>query len=236
MVSMDPPPPIPTSVDASAALCCRNEKIKIGGILLWQSGRAASVPAGAAQIGQALDDGSARDAFQAMLRAQGVPAEVSRLLCEGTEAQRLQVLKLAGNQEELRALQDGTVQQIQAMPIAQVLHELGAGRTQAGQRINPRVGAELLVSTGKRVSKGTPWIRIHYDTPQAEQHPPRSLAESPDSGGPGALHPHLEGGKSPFLDGRVSHAWISGREQRGEGTGPGPAGRRTWGPHPRPHP
>ncbi|KAL7979817.1 hypothetical protein Chor_008155 [Crotalus horridus] len=111
-------------------------------------------PAGAAQIGQALDDGSARDAFQAMLRAQGVPAEVSRLLCEGTEAQRLQVLKLAGNQEELRALQDGTVQQIQAMPIAQVLHELGAGRTQAGQCINPRVGAELLVSTGKRVSKG----------------------------------------------------------------------------------
>ncbi|XP_039174623.1 thymidine phosphorylase isoform X1 [Crotalus tigris] len=138
----------------------------LGGILLWQSGRAASVPKGAAQIGQALDDGSARDAFQAMLRAQGVLAEVSRLLCEGTEAQRLQVLKLAGNQEELRALQDGTVQQIQAMPIALVLHELGAGRTQAGQRINPRVGAELLVSSGKRVSKGTPWIRIHYDTPR----------------------------------------------------------------------
>lgn len=52
------------------------------------------------------------------------------------------------------SLPAGTVQQIQAMPIAQVLHDLGAGRTQEGQRINPRVGAELLVSTGKRVSKG----------------------------------------------------------------------------------
>lgn len=40
------------------------------------------------------------------------------------------------------------------MPIARVLHDLGAGRTQKGQRINPRVGAELLLSAGKRVSKG----------------------------------------------------------------------------------
>ncbi|XP_070610627.1 thymidine phosphorylase [Erythrolamprus reginae] len=141
----------------------------LGGILLWQRGRAASVPAGATQISQVLDNGAALRTFQAMLGAQGVEAEVCRLLCEGTEEQRLQVLKAAGNQEELRAPGEGTVKQIQALPIAQVLHALGAGRTQEGQRINPRVGAELLVSTGKRVAKGTPWIRIHYETPRLSQ-------------------------------------------------------------------
>ncbi|XP_058047278.1 thymidine phosphorylase isoform X2 [Ahaetulla prasina] len=141
----------------------------LGGILLWQSGRAGSVPAGAAQIGQVLSNGAALRTFQAMLEAQGVEAEVSRLLCEGTEEQRLAVLKVADIQEELPAPEEGTVQQIQALPIAQVLHDLGAGRTQEGQRINPRVGAELLVSTGKRVAKGTPWIRIHYDTPRLSQ-------------------------------------------------------------------
>ncbi|XP_013919953.1 PREDICTED: thymidine phosphorylase [Thamnophis sirtalis] len=141
----------------------------LGGILLWQIGRVGSVPAGATRIGQALDSGAALRTFQAMLQAQGVAAEVSRLLCEGTEEQRLQVLKVATTQEELQAPEEGTVQQIQALPIAQVLHALGAGRTQEGQRINPRVGAELLVSTGKRVAKGAPWIRIHYDTPRLSQ-------------------------------------------------------------------
>uniref|UniRef100_A0A670ZSP6 Thymidine phosphorylase n=1 Tax=Pseudonaja textilis TaxID=8673 RepID=A0A670ZSP6_PSETE len=126
----------------------------LGGLLLWQSGRASSVPTGATQIGQVLDNGAALRTFQAMLRAQGVEAEVSRLLCEGTEEQRLAVLKVAGTQEELRAPEEGTVQQIQALPIAQVLHGLGAGRTQKGQPVNLRVGAELLVSPGKRVAKG----------------------------------------------------------------------------------
>ncbi|XP_063164649.1 thymidine phosphorylase [Candoia aspera] len=140
--------------------------ITLGGILLWQSGRADSVPAGATQIGQVLDNGTALRTFQAMLQAQGVEPELARALCQGTEEQRLQVLKPAGTQEELRALRDGTVQQILALPIAQVLHSLGAGRTQEGQQINHRVGAELLVTMGQQVRKGTPWIRIHYETPQ----------------------------------------------------------------------
>uniref|UniRef100_A0A8C5RVL9 Thymidine phosphorylase n=1 Tax=Laticauda laticaudata TaxID=8630 RepID=A0A8C5RVL9_LATLA len=140
----------------------------LGGLLLWQSGRASSVPTGATQIGQVLDNGAALHTFQAMLQAQGVEAEVSRLLCEGTEEQRLAVLKVAGTQEELRAPEEG-MEWARALPIAQVLHGLGAGRTQEGQPVNLRVGAELLVSTGKRVAKGTPWIRIHHDAPRLSQ-------------------------------------------------------------------
>ncbi|XP_048356157.1 thymidine phosphorylase [Sphaerodactylus townsendi] len=60
----------------------------------------------------------------------------------------------------------GTVQQILALPIALVLHSLGAGRTREGQAINHCVGAELLVSVGQRVRKGSPWLRIHYESPK----------------------------------------------------------------------
>lgn len=48
----------------------------------------------------------------------------------------------------------GTVQGIEALPLARVLHELGAGRTRVGEAINPRVGAELLVAVGQRLREG----------------------------------------------------------------------------------
>lgn len=46
------------------------------------------------------------------------------------------------------------MQGILALPIARVLHSLGAGRTRQGQPLNPRVGAELLVTAGQRLRKG----------------------------------------------------------------------------------
>ncbi|XP_061493981.1 thymidine phosphorylase isoform X2 [Rhineura floridana] len=147
----------------------------LGGILLWQCGRASSMPHGATHIAKVLDDGSALSTFRAMLQAQGVEAEVARALCAGTQEERFQVLRRAQSQEELVAQHEGTVQQIFALPIAQVLHGLGAGRTQEGQWINHRVGAELLVSVGQRVRKGDPWIRIHYENPELSDADRRNL-------------------------------------------------------------
>ncbi|XP_026518008.1 thymidine phosphorylase-like, partial [Terrapene carolina triunguis] len=147
----------------------------LGGSLLWQCGKAGSVGQGAARIAASLADGSALGKFQAMLQAQGVEAGMARALCTGTEEQRYQVLGRARAQEELPAAQDGTVQRVEALPIAQVLHELGAGRTQKGQPINHHVGAELLVTVGQRVAKGSPWIRIHYDTPELSNDQRRTL-------------------------------------------------------------
>ncbi|XP_067387495.1 thymidine phosphorylase isoform X2 [Emydura macquarii macquarii] len=147
----------------------------LGGCLLWQCGEAGSVGQGAARIAAALDDGSALGRFQAMLQAQGVAAGVAQALCTGTEEQRGQVLSRARAQEELPAVQDGTVQGVEALPIAQVLHKLGAGRTQKGQPINHRVGAELLVTVGQRVAKGSPWIRIHHEMPELSEEHRRTL-------------------------------------------------------------
>lgn len=62
----------------------------------------------------------------------------------------------------------GTVERILALPLARVLHELGAGRSQAGQPIRPGVGAELLVDVGQWLYRGkrcrepvtTPTLRV----------------------------------------------------------------------------
>lgn len=68
------------------------------------------MPQGAAHIAKALDDGSARSTFQAMLQAQGVDANVAHSLCAGSREERHQVLGWACTQEELRALRDGKEQ------------------------------------------------------------------------------------------------------------------------------
>ncbi|NWS87111.1 TYPH phosphorylase, partial [Toxostoma redivivum] len=55
------------------------------------------------------------------------------------------------------------VQQVRALPLARVLHQLGAGRARAGDPVNLRVGAELLVGTGQHLRAGQPWLRVHHE-------------------------------------------------------------------------
>ncbi|XP_059671957.1 thymidine phosphorylase [Gavia stellata] len=135
----------------------------LGGLLLWQCGLAGTAEQGREQLGRALDDGSALRTFEAMLGAQGVPPTTAHRLCTGPPAQRSQVLGQARIREELRALRGGWVQRVEALPLARVLHELGAGRARAGDPVNPRVGAELLVAVGQRLQEGEPWLRVHHD-------------------------------------------------------------------------
>ncbi|XP_013366964.1 PREDICTED: thymidine phosphorylase [Chinchilla lanigera] len=162
------------SLEVEEALLCldgagpwdlRDLVVRLGGALLWLSGQAETQAQGAAWVAQALDSGSARDRFERMLKGQGVDPGLARALCSGTSAQRRQLLPRASKQEELQALEDGTVERIQALPLARVLHELGAGRSRAGQTIRPGVGAELLVDVGQRLRRGTPWLRVHLDGP-----------------------------------------------------------------------
>ncbi|XP_066176375.1 thymidine phosphorylase [Sylvia atricapilla] len=135
----------------------------LGGVLLWQCGLAAGAEQGRERLARALDDGSALATFEAMLGAQGVPPDTARDLCAGTPAQRRQLLGEAKVCEELPAPQEGWVQQVRALPVARVLHGLGAGRARAGDPVNPRVGAELLVGTGQHLRAGQPWLRVHHE-------------------------------------------------------------------------
>ncbi len=150
----------------------------LGGSLLWLNGQAATLTQGVAQLGAMLDNGSALGLFQAMLEAQGVASDLAQALCSGSPAQRQGLLPTAPFKEELRAASEGTVQMIQALPLAQVLHELGAGRNRAGEPLHHDVGLELLVSIGQRLSAGTPWIRVHHKGPSLSPRHHQKLQEA----------------------------------------------------------
>lgn len=136
----------------------------LGGHLLHMCGKAGSFKAGESDIKDTLQNGCALAKFQDMLVAQGVTADLAKALCAGKD-----VLKRAVKQEELKAEAGGVVQAIHSLPLAKVLHELGAGRTQPDQAVNWAVGIELLKIVGDKVKKGDPWIRIHFEDPSLNE-------------------------------------------------------------------
>lgn len=141
----------------------------LGAILLVMSGLAADQSEGRKKIREAIMGGAALSRFMAMMEAQGVAMEVAAALCSAHSDYHC-VLRKAEHQLELSSPADGIVVDIDGMTLALVLHKLGAGRTKAGEPINHSVGAELLVSLGQHVQKGTPWLRLHFE----------DLAPSPD--------------------------------------------------------
>ncbi|XP_012644960.2 thymidine phosphorylase isoform X2 [Microcebus murinus] len=165
-------------MDGAGPSDLRDLVTKLGGALLWLSGQAQTQAEGTARVAAALDDGSARGRFEQMLAGQGVDPGLARALCSGSPAQRRQLLPRAQEQEELLSPADGTVELIHAMPLALVLHELGAGRSRAGDALRLGVGAELLVDVGQRLRRGTPWLRVHRDGPPLSGPQRRALQEA----------------------------------------------------------
>ncbi|TSK13329.1 Thymidine phosphorylase [Bagarius yarrelli] len=140
----------------------RNLVITLGGCLLHMSGQSATLADGKKAISDVLMNKKALQKFQAMLEAQGVNAEISQALCS-EKAEYFKYLQPAEYQTEFMAQDEGTVLSLDGMVLADVLHKLGAGRSKAGEKINHRVGAELLVGLGQPIKKGQAWIRIHHD-------------------------------------------------------------------------
>ncbi|XP_017360425.1 thymidine phosphorylase isoform X1 [Cebus imitator] len=165
-------------MDGAGPSDLRDLVTRLGGALLWLSGHAGTQAQGAARVAAALDDGSALGRFELMLAAQGVDPGLARALCSGSPAERRQLLPRAREQEELLAPADGTVELVRALPLAQVLHELGAGRSRAGEPLRLGVGAELLVDVGQKLSRGTPWLRVHRDGPALSGLQRRALQEA----------------------------------------------------------
>ncbi|XP_067915439.1 thymidine phosphorylase isoform X2 [Heterodontus francisci] len=145
----------------------------LGSHLLHMCGKAGSLKAGEKAIKDVLENGCALGKFQAMLVAQGVPVDLAKALCQGKE-----VLKRAKKQEELKAEAGGVVQAIHALKLAEILHELGAGRNHPDQPINHSVGIELLKTVGDNVNKGDPWMRVHSEDPSLSERQKSHLQQS----------------------------------------------------------
>ncbi|CAL1568319.1 unnamed protein product [Knipowitschia caucasica] len=149
----------------------------LGGVLLMMTGLASDLSKGKTKIAEAVVRGEALSKFQAMMEAQGVAKETAKLLC-AKNTDYYQVLRKSQNFTELKTRENGVVQDVDGLCLAQVLHQLGAGRSTAGAPINHSVGAEVLVSLGEEVPKGFPWLRLHYETPAPTENQISLLQDS----------------------------------------------------------
>ncbi|XP_054624840.1 thymidine phosphorylase [Dunckerocampus dactyliophorus] len=136
----------------------------LGGVLLVMTGLASDQSQGREKISRAVIGGEALLKFQTMMEAQGVAKEMARALCSA-HTDYFSILRKAEHGVELTSGEDGVVEDVDGLLLAQVLHQLGAGRTKAGQPVNHSVGAELLLPLGQTVKKGAPWLRLHYEDP-----------------------------------------------------------------------
>jgi thymidine phosphorylase len=107
-----------------------------------------------AEATRALDDGRALEVFRKVVAAQG--GDVAAI-------DDLDLLPKAPVVEPFLAPQDGYVTSIDAQQVGLAALMLGAGRQQASDAVDPRVGLVLDARVGDRVSKGQPLLWLHHD-------------------------------------------------------------------------
>ena len=124
----------------------------LGGLLLESSGSSNDFEEGAAKILDSLYDGSAFGKFVEMVASQGgdprlFESEVS--LLEG-----LGILDQTLKSDSLEAKKDAWIADIDAMAIAEICLEMGAGRLRLGDKIDHQVGVVMEVQVGDSVEIG----------------------------------------------------------------------------------
>lgn len=105
------------------------------------------------ELEQAWTTGMALERLEKMIIAQGGDPQVC--------INPIDTLPAAPYQRELVAPFDTTIERIPALRIGEIALGLGAGRTHAGEEIDPSVGIELLVEEGDQIEKGQPVCVIH---------------------------------------------------------------------------
>jgi pyrimidine-nucleoside phosphorylase len=106
----------------------------------------------AALAERALRSGSALERALVWLEAQGADL---RRFDEGRGLPAAPVVR------EVPAPASGWVRRVDARTVGNVAMRLGAGRLHKSDRIDPRVGVEVLVAVGSRVERSHPVFRVH---------------------------------------------------------------------------
>jgi pyrimidine-nucleoside phosphorylase len=119
---------------------------------------AASARAARRMLEEARASGRAAALLAEMIRAQGGDP---RVVCEPDR------LPQARARVNLHCAEDGHVQDLDALAVAQVALRLGAGRTRADQSIDCTVGIVLLKKPGERVQAGDVLAEIHAASSRA---------------------------------------------------------------------
>jgi len=131
-----------------------------GGLLLEVTGLAEDMQTGALMIHDSLQDGSAFERFCEMVGAQG--GATSIFDSDASLMRGLGLMDPGLLTTELCASANGWVEDIDAMALAEVCLEMGAGREQLDDEIDRAVGAILEVQVGDRLEEGEPWVVLYH--------------------------------------------------------------------------
>ena len=124
-----------------------------GGEMLRLAGLVPTLEQGKGRIARALDDGSARECFARVVREQGGDARCLDQRSMFAPAPRVELL---------HATRDGVLAWRDLRAVGFAICELGGGRKQLGDVIDPRVGLVFLREEGAHVTRGEPLIEIHH--------------------------------------------------------------------------
>lgn len=143
------------AVEVRAALDCLGsrgpadlmELVEVLGTAMLCLGRGGSWEENAGRLRAAVEDGSGRDRFRAMIEGQGgdpgvvdapdrLPAAAARVTVTAPEA--------------------GWIVDLEPRALGEAVVELGGGRRRAGDPVDPSVGLELVRRRGERVEAGEP--------------------------------------------------------------------------------
>ncbi|MBM3777696.1 MAG: thymidine phosphorylase [Acidimicrobiia bacterium] len=131
----------------------RDVAARVAGRMLVLGGVASGDAAAAEQVARVLASGAARERLARMVERQGGDPRVLDDRSRLPRAPSVQVLP---------APHDGFVTATQARPIGRATVALGAGRAEAGDRIDHAVGVVLQARVGDRVSRGQPLVELHH--------------------------------------------------------------------------
>jgi pyrimidine-nucleoside phosphorylase len=134
--------------------------LTMGGLMLWLGERAASPEAGQRLLRELLENGCALVKFGELIAAQGGEAAVIN---------NDKLLPTAPVVLPVLAKEEGWVAAISCRELGLVAMELGAGRKQLGDRIDPAVGIELHAKVGAHLHQGALLAEVHAADEAAAQ-------------------------------------------------------------------
>lgn len=154
----------------------------LGAEMLLLGRLAANLDEALAKVDAALSSGRALERWARMVAALGGPAD----LAERPERH----LPAAPVQRAVRAARGGWVSHLQTRDIGLLLIEMGGGRRQATDAVDPRVGFTGIAAIGQRVEAGDVLAHIHAanvaDAEMAQRQMSRwiHIADTPTSASP----------------------------------------------------
>lgn len=141
--------------------CLRNEAVpqdlreltlSLGASMCVLSGRVADREEGRKLLLQAWEEGRGYERFLRMVEAQGGDPQA---------VDRPGLLPVAARHLEVPAPRAGVFRGVRARPAGEWITEAGGGRLRTDDRIDPRVGIEILADPGHRVERGETVLLLH---------------------------------------------------------------------------